>query len=92
MPQAKTENETKFEYLVIPTKMRRRSADLSYLDSYLKPGQDLVNLFTKEFDIDEKKDHPYIPFVVPELRKKPRSAPISVTRTSKQGLEGYRFN
>lgn len=36
----------------------------------------MVNLFTKEFAIAGKKGHPYIPFVTPELRRKPRRAPL----------------
>ena len=61
MPQTKTTRETKFEELVTPTKIRRWSADLSYLDAFLKPGQDMVDLFTKEFALAGKKVPPFIP-------------------------------
>ena len=47
------------------------------LRCFLKPGQDMVGLFTKEFAIAGKKDPPFAPFVVPELRKKPRGAPLA---------------
>ena len=56
--------------------MRRWPTGLSYLDAHLKPDQDMVNLFTKEFSIASKKGPPYTPFVVPELRKKPWCVPL----------------
>ena len=56
--------------------MRRWSADLSYLDAFLKPDQDMANLFTKESDIAGKRAIRLPPSVVPELRKKPRCVPL----------------
>ena len=55
--------------------MSRWSADIGYLDDFLRPGRDMVNLVNKAFPIAGKKDPPRTPFVVPELRKKPRCAP-----------------
>ena len=70
-PDEKATKETKFEEMVTPTKMRRWPADVSYLDAYLKPDQDMANLFSKEFPLQGKKGPPPIPVAAPELRRKP---------------------
>ena len=51
----KTTKETKFEELVIPNNTRRWPADLRYLEAFLNPGQDMVDLFTKEFALAGEK-------------------------------------
>ena len=78
-PRRKTAKGTKFEELVIPTKMRRWSADLSYLDAFVKPDQDKVNLFTKEFSISGKRAlRP--PLLCAGTEQTTAACPISVTR------------
>ena len=37
----------------------------------------MVNLFTKEFALAGKKGPPFIPFVVPDIRKKPWRVPLA---------------
>ena len=70
------EKEVKFEEPVIPARLRRWSADLSQIAAYLVPGQDMANVFAREFHLAEKKGPPSTPLVCPDLSKRPWCAPL----------------
>ena len=56
--------------------MGRWAVDLSSLKGLLVPGQDMANVFSKEFYEASKKEPPFTPFEVPKFQDKPWLAPL----------------
>ena len=80
------QESAKLEELSIPTQMRHRPADLGGVDSFIKPGQESANLFTKEFAISSMKNRPYIPSSRPNCAKSHGAPPPNLKRTLVQSV------